>query len=151
VRLRKKKTTGKGGEVPIPAREALQRDERLGSRMPEIFWRDVSTRQYQEVLPDMVRFSTVGVSKSQVSAEATEAGEEELKKLCERYTEFRLLQYGREPEGRPERLPKSGATAGGRWLSKRKMAAVRRLLRREDIETNWACLRPRSPAGGSNR
>lgn len=83
-RLRKKQA-GKGGEVPIPAYEAMQRDGRLGSRMLEILLRGVSTRQYQKVLPEMV--NTVGVSKSQVSAEAMEASEEELKKLCERRLE----------------------------------------------------------------
>jgi putative transposase len=79
-RLRKKQS-GKGDEVPIPAYEAMQHDGRLGSRMLEILLRGVSTRQYQKVLPEMV--STAGVSKSQVSAEAMEVSEEELKKLCE--------------------------------------------------------------------
>ncbi len=83
-RLRKKQT-GQEGEVPIPAYEAMQRDGRLGSRMLEILLRGVSTRQYQKVLPEMA--STVGVSKSSVSAEAIEASEEELQKLCERRLE----------------------------------------------------------------
>ncbi len=80
-RLRKK-GTGKEGEVPVPAYAAMQRDGRLGSRMLEILLRGVSTRQYQHVLPEMAH--TVGVAKSSVSAEALEASEEELKKLCER-------------------------------------------------------------------
>ncbi len=50
--------------------------------MLEILLRGVSTRQYKHVLPEMA--STVGVSKSSVSAEALEASEEELQKLCER-------------------------------------------------------------------
>ncbi len=80
-RLRKKQA-GKDGEVPVPAYEAMQADDRLGSRMLEILLRGVSTRQYKNVLPEMA--STVGVSKSSVSAEAVEASEVELRQLCER-------------------------------------------------------------------
>jgi transposase-like protein len=50
----------------------------------------VSTRHYQEVIPQMAE--TVGVSKSQVSREFVEASEQELKQLCERsYDEKRFL------------------------------------------------------------
>ena len=80
-RLRKK-GQGKDGEVAVPAYAAMQADGKLGSRMLEILLRGVSTRQYQRVLPEMA--STVGVAKSSVSAEAIEAGEEELRRLCER-------------------------------------------------------------------
>ncbi len=80
-RLRKKES-GPGGEVPVPAYEAMQQDGKLGSRMLEILLRGVSTRQYQAVLPEMAE--TVGVAKSSVSAEAIEASEEELRRLCER-------------------------------------------------------------------
>ena len=80
-RLRQKQR-GKGSEVPLPAYEAMQRDGKLGSRMLEILLRGVSTRQYRHVLPKMAE--TVGVAKSSVSAEAIEASEEELQKLCER-------------------------------------------------------------------
>jgi putative transposase len=80
-RLRKKKQ-GQGGEVPVPAYEAMQQDGRLGSRMLEILLRGVSTRQYKHVLPEMAE--TVGVAKSSVSAEAIEASEEELHQLSER-------------------------------------------------------------------
>ncbi len=80
-RLRKKQT-GKDGEVPVPAYEAMQQDGKLASRMLEILLRGVSTRQYQKVLPEMAE--TVGVSKSSVSAEAIEASEEQLRQLCER-------------------------------------------------------------------
>ena len=81
-RLRQKQR-GKGSEVPLPAYEAMQRDGKLGSRMLEILLRGVSTRQYRHVLPKMAE--TVGVAKSSVSAEAIEASEEELQKLCERH------------------------------------------------------------------
>ena len=80
-RLRKKQQ-GEEGEVPIPAYEAMRRDGKLGGRMLEILLRGVSTRQYKHVLPQMAE--TVGVSKSSVSAEAIEASEEELRRLCER-------------------------------------------------------------------
>ncbi len=45
-RLRKK-GEGEDGEVPIPAYEALRRDDALGNRMLEILLRGVSTRQYR--------------------------------------------------------------------------------------------------------
>ncbi len=80
-RLRKK-PSGQGGEIPIPAYEAMQADGKLGSRMLEILLRGVSTRQYKNVLPEMAE--TVGVSKSSVSAEAIEASEDQLRQLCER-------------------------------------------------------------------
>jgi len=80
-RLRKKGTK-EGGEVPVPAYEAMQADGKLGSRMLEILLRGVSTRQYAKVLPQMAE--TVGVSRSSVSREAVEASEAELCKLCER-------------------------------------------------------------------
>ena len=80
-RLRKKEP-GQDGEVIVPAYAAMQADGKLGSRMLEILLRGVSTRQYRAVLPEMAE--TVGVAKSSVSAEAIEASEEELQKLCER-------------------------------------------------------------------
>jgi transposase-like protein len=80
-RLRKK-GQGEDGEVPIPAYEAMRREEALGGRMLEILLRGVSTRQYRAVLPEMAE--TVGVSRSSVSREAIEASEEELRRLCER-------------------------------------------------------------------
>src|SRR2546422_8204885 len=80
-RLRKKGEK-EGGEVPVPAYEAMRADGKLGSRMLEILLRGVSTRQYAKVLPEMAE--TVGVSRSSVSREAMEASEAELKRLCER-------------------------------------------------------------------
>jgi putative transposase len=80
-RLRRK---GKrqGGEVEIPAYEAMQCDSRLGQRMLEILMLGVSTRNYSQVLPGMAE--TVGVSKSSVSRQFIEASEEALKQLAER-------------------------------------------------------------------
>jgi putative transposase len=83
-RLRKK-GQGAGGEVPLPAYEALRAGGKLGSRMLELLLRGVSTRQYGAVLPEMAE--TVGVSKSSVSRQAIEASEEELRTLCERRLE----------------------------------------------------------------
>ena len=73
---------GKGGEVAIPAYEAMQSNARLGERMLEILLCGVSTRKYARVIPEMAE--TVGVSKSAVSREFVEASEAELKALCER-------------------------------------------------------------------
>jgi len=83
-RLRKK-DQGRGGEVPLPAYEAMRADERLGRRMLEILLQGVSTRHYAGVLPQMAE--TVGVSKSSVSRQVIEASEEELRRLCERRLE----------------------------------------------------------------
>jgi transposase-like protein len=76
-RLRKKG----GGEVPIPAYEAMQ-NVGLGQRMLDVLLRGISTRQYAEVLPEMA--STCGVSKSNVSREAAEAGAAALQELLQR-------------------------------------------------------------------
>ncbi len=70
-----------GGEVPIPAYAAMQ-DAGLGRRMLDVLLRGISTRHYEEVLPAMA--STCGVSKSNVSREAAEAGAEALQELLER-------------------------------------------------------------------
>ena len=82
-RLRKRnRQTGEKAEVDIPAYEALRKDERLADRMLAILLHGVSTRSYEQVLPEMAE--TVGVSKSQVSRENIEAGERLLKELAER-------------------------------------------------------------------
>ena len=58
------------GEVKGPAYEMLRQD------------RGLSTREYQEVLPQMAE--TVGVSRSAISRKAVEASAEQLKQLQER-------------------------------------------------------------------
>ena len=80
-RLRRK---GKrdGGEVPIPAYQALQKNPAMGARMFETLLRGVSTRQYCEVLPRMAE--TVGVSKSAISERAIEASAAQLEQLLGR-------------------------------------------------------------------
>jgi transposase-like protein len=70
------------GEVPIPAYEALRKNEALSRYMLGALMRGISTREYQEVLPKMAE--TVGVSRSAVSRQAIEASVEQLKQLQER-------------------------------------------------------------------
>lgn len=86
VRVRKPrlrhKGSGSGGEVEVPAYEAMQRDGRLRERMLEILMNGVSMRAYENVLPEMAE--TVGVSKSEVSREFIDASQETLKALAER-------------------------------------------------------------------
>ena len=80
-RLRRKGKKG-GGEVMIPAYEAMQSRSGVGGRLLEILMRGVSTRNYAEVLPEMAE--TVGIAKSSVSREFMEASETALKELAER-------------------------------------------------------------------
>jgi putative transposase len=88
-RLRKK-GRGAGGEVPVPAYEAMRQEATTGQRMLEILLNGVSTRRYERVIPEMA--DTVGVSRSAVSREAIEASEAALKGLLERrFDEVDLL------------------------------------------------------------
>ena len=70
------------GEVPIPAYEALRKNQALSQYMLGALMRGISTREYHEVLPKMAE--TVGVSRSAVSRQAMEASIEQLKQLQER-------------------------------------------------------------------
>jgi transposase-like protein len=70
------------GEVPIPAYEALRKNQALSQYMLGALMRGISTREYHEVLPKMAE--TVGVSRSAVSRQALEASVEQLKQLQER-------------------------------------------------------------------
>jgi putative transposase len=70
------------GEVAVPAYQAMRKDKDLGKRMLGAMMRGVSTREYNEVLPQMAE--TVGVSRSAVSRQAIEASSEQLKVLQER-------------------------------------------------------------------
>lgn len=80
-RLRKKRT-GRGGEVEIPAYEAMNGGESMSKRLLEILMCNVSMRNYQKVIPEMA--DTVGVSKSAVSRTFIEASGQELERLAER-------------------------------------------------------------------
>jgi len=70
------------GEVKVPAYETLRSDRGLSERMLGTLLRGVSTREYQEVLPQMA--ATAGVSRSAVSRQAIEASAEQLQQLQER-------------------------------------------------------------------
>lgn len=70
------------GEMKIPAYEQLQRDRGLSDRMLGTLLRGVSTREYEQVLPEMAE--TVGVSRSAVSRQAIEASAEQLQQLRDR-------------------------------------------------------------------
>ena len=70
------------GEVQVPAYEMLRKDRGLGQHMLGALLRGVSTREYQEVLPQMA--ATVGVSRSAISRKAVEASLEQLQQLQER-------------------------------------------------------------------
>ena len=73
---------GTGGEVEVPAYEAMNRPGPVGQRMLEILLAGVSTRKYARVIPAMAE--TVGVSRSAVSRETTLASERVLEELMER-------------------------------------------------------------------
>jgi putative transposase len=70
------------GEVPIPAYEAMLANSVLGQRLIALLMRGISTRSYQQVLPEMAE--TVGVSKSSVSREFIEATEKQMSKFAAR-------------------------------------------------------------------
>lgn len=70
------------GEVKVPAYEALQDNGATAQRMMGALLRGVSTRQYEEVLPQMAE--TVGVSRSSVSRQAIEGSVAQLGQLRER-------------------------------------------------------------------
>ncbi len=70
------------GEVKVPAYQALQENDGTAERMMGALLRGVSTRQYEEVLPEMA--ATAGVSRSSVSRQAVEGSAEQLRQLQER-------------------------------------------------------------------
>jgi transposase-like protein len=80
-RLRKR-GGGQGAEVAVPAYAAMQDDEGLRERLLSIVMRGVSTRHYQEVVPEIAE--RCGVSRSAVSRQLQQASAEALKELCER-------------------------------------------------------------------
>jgi transposase-like protein len=70
------------GEVKIPAYEKMRQDRGLGQHMLGALLRGISTREYQEVLPQMA--ATVGVSRSAISRKAIDASIQQLQQLQER-------------------------------------------------------------------
>jgi putative transposase len=83
LRVRKPRLRRKGGgEVEVPAYQALRQRADLGGRMLQILMHGVSTRHYATVVPQMAE--TVGVKKSSVSRELIEASAQTLRELAER-------------------------------------------------------------------
>ena len=69
-------------EVDIPAYQAMLENSSFGKRILDILMKGISTRNYQDVIPDMAE--TVAVSKSNISREFIEQSEKTLRELCER-------------------------------------------------------------------
>jgi transposase-like protein len=80
-RLRRK-GAGEGAEVAVPAYAAMQDDEGLRERLLSIVMRGVSTRNYEEVVPELA--DRCGVSRSAVSRQLQQASAQALQALCER-------------------------------------------------------------------
>ncbi len=80
-RLRRR---GKGNdlEIDIPAYQAILENSTLGKRIEDILMKGISTRNYQQVIPQMAE--TISVSKSNISREFIEQSEQTLRQLCER-------------------------------------------------------------------
>lgn len=88
-RLRKK-GSGSGKEVNVPAYEAMQSDDRLAGHVLNAMMRGVSTRNYKQILPEACECA--GVSKSSISRHFVLSSEEECKKLVERrFDDIRML------------------------------------------------------------
>jgi len=88
-RLRRK-GRGKGGEMEVPAYEAVNAGPGMGPKLLEIMMRGVSTRNFEKVIREMA--DTVGVSKSSVSREFVEQSGKELERLSQRrFDDIRLL------------------------------------------------------------
>ncbi|MGH8631291.1 MAG: IS256 family transposase, partial [Burkholderiales bacterium] len=82
-RIRKPRLRRKGGgEVEVPAYQALRQRSDLGGRMLQILMHGVSSRHYETVVPRMAE--TIGVKKSSVSRELIEASAQTLRELAER-------------------------------------------------------------------
>jgi putative transposase len=76
------KAGGAGGEVPVPAYEAMQTQGALRTKLGEILLSGVSTRKYERVVPEMA--TSCGISKSSVSRQFQAASAAKLQALCER-------------------------------------------------------------------
>lgn len=88
-RLRRKRG-GKGSEVEIPAYRSLNMPGRMGRQVLNVLMKNVSTRNYRKVIPEMAK--TVGVSRSSISREFIESSEEQLRELMERrFDDLELL------------------------------------------------------------
>lgn len=111
------------GEVKIPAYEKLRQDRGLQQHMLGALMRGISTRAYDEVLPQMAE--TVGVSRSSVSRQAIEASAEQLQQLREKRwdsTEILVIYIDGQRFGAHHILSAVGVdreAASTSWASKR--------------------------------
>ena len=86
----RKKGSGRGKEVSVPAYETMQSDNRLAGHILKAMTCGVSTRNYKEILPEACECA--GVSKSSISRKFVLASEEECKKLLARkFDDIRML------------------------------------------------------------
>jgi hypothetical protein len=100
------------GEVKIPAYEMLRQDRGLGQHVFGALIRGVSTREYQEVLPQMAK--TVGVSRA-ISRKAVEASAEQLKQLQEpRWEDIEFLVIHIDGQ----RFGQHHVSGRGAWMQK---------------------------------
>lgn len=82
LRVDRPRLRNAGGEVPIPAYEALKAHPGAGAKVLDTLLRGVSTRNYKDVIREMA--DTAGVSKSAVSRAFVEASEKTLEALLAR-------------------------------------------------------------------
>ncbi len=112
-RLRRK-GAGAGGEVEIPAYEAMNAGPGMGAKVLDILMRGVSTRNYEHVISEMA--DTAGVSKSSVSREFIEESADRLKELAERRfddTELLIIYLDGLVFGEHHIIAAIGVDAGG--------------------------------------
>ena len=77
-------------EVEVPAYASMQHPAQTGKRMLDILMRGVSTRNYQQVIPQMAE--TTGVSRSAVSQAVIQASQAEVEALVSRrFDDLKLL------------------------------------------------------------
>ena len=108
----------------------LQDNGVTAERMMGALLRGVSTRQYEEVLPEMAE--TVGVSRSSISRQAIEGSAEQLRQLRERRWDHTDVSgsstalYGPEPDVR-------------RGQDSRQVSSYAGVIQRADARDVWQC------------
>lgn len=94
LRVQKPRPRRKGGdqgaEVVVPAYAAVQNVEGLRERMLSIVMRGMSSRNYEQVVPELAQ--RCGVSRSAASRQVQRASVQALRQLCERrFDDLELL------------------------------------------------------------
>lgn len=82
LRVDKPRLRNTGGEVPIPAYQAMREHPGAGAKMLDTLLKGVSTRNYKGIIREMA--GTTGVSRASVSREFVEASEKTLDALLAR-------------------------------------------------------------------